>query len=1334
MRKNLFLTFAMVLAFFAGANAQDQDWSMTLSGAEGLPGNNVTIEVEGVEKTYAAYQTLPIRLSEPTKKLRMTVYGVNNGAKQDGAHLLFTLSEVKVHTVDMQSVYNYTATSNADHNTLKQDANIPLDGQGIPALNDGDNTTYFHSLWDNGAQTTDGAEYHWLEFEFETEIQEFVLELNGRIDRTDQMPTTLVLTKGGVTVEPFANKKFEMKEQVTTLEALAAAPYIVMRGNASETYTQYNHSASTPDNKVVDEKDGQKLQGVEGTGPMYYSQQGTRSKEVSIEYVVQLIPVEGKENTYLVYYPEYDKYMSTHGFDFSTLQGWQQATDDEDQAAQVTFTEFGNGDFEMYYTLKDKETGAEHIVYIGADPRQNVHGMKVLEKNKKEFLVVNGYCVSYGIKSAFNWTISLADYETAPWTAVYKYRKLGDQMRNTMKKFEAIEGFEYDFTSVFEEIIAEIDEALVEATITAEEIAANTKQYKKDIHDTLAAILEEEQMMVDEVEALAELRLQTSLEFVNGAYDLNVYNACIQENIINRIASLAALSTESETALYNNINNVVAYFSQKAGNLSSFYASKYEVLDFSFIMTSNAEALGQVMEVTNPADESNKFSTYVWERQFKMKEAIDGFRMTFVDTNTKGNHHFYKGYPLISLAELEVYDDNGNKMELNDALVTTNSFCLRKDDEGNITEDGRVINLFDEDYATYYQSMWNDGGGTFDPVDSVYLDIKFPEGVEIADFKIKTIGRYQSDKGLAPKSVRFTAYGEKYNPAFERPNTYNVRDIKKVTDPADLKDGGLYIIQGNLNANNIYNTAVPYYYSGRDHFHTKQSIAMNDTCVYALEKDGEGWKIKSLSHGMYWTVDGGLTLDKNEAANILVAKSENEYSEIEDAMVLYSIVPDTTIVAGWEWKEDKNFPISIKEQEITVNKMVYMDWYNGLNTRLCASEQPGVFEYGYDEVMNHEYYDGILLGRNLDYTFEAGDHLHFNKTNGEGEWCIYEVKMDTPEFVYLKGVANNTAVGSTWVFGKNPGCKDVAEADIEAYNVAKAAAEVAIEEKAVENAETYAQNLANAFLKIANVEPVKISYKGHYAIVSAFEGFQTSNGKTRAWYFSENEESIRWTNTPDEWTNNYIFEFEKIGSVDHEAFESKKEYEGKAFWIRSVGATEFYEGTDAYLGGTGTNGGTTEADATEENPTGTGSSNMSVFAFEDAIAFIVEPASWTDSSRKFQKDDVFSIKQLGENSTYIHANAHKSGKGEEGGLIAWCGSDQYDSKCVWRLIHIEGTGSEDPEDLIIASVKDILGEEVVDVKIYTPAGVAIPALEKGINIVIKQYANGAVEATKVLVK
>ena len=134
-------------------------------------------------------------------------------------------------------------------------------------------------------------------------------------------------------------------------------------------------------------------------------------------------------------------------------------------------------------------------------------------------------------------------------------------------------------------------------------------------------------------------------------------------------------------------------------------------------------------------------------------------------------------------------------------------------------------------------------------------------------------------------------------------------------------------------------------------------------------------------------------------------------------------------------------------------------------------------------------------------------------------------------------------------------------------------------------------------------------------------------------------------------------------------------------------------------------------------------------------AFVVDAVKWADvedANKKYQKDDVFTISEVGS-GTYLHANAHMEGEGEEGALINWCGSDQYASKCVWRLILVE-EGTEDPEDLIIASVEEILGEEVTAVEIYTPAGVAVPELVKGINIVIKHYANGAVEATKVLVK
>ena len=42
MKKNLFLTIALAFAAFAGVNAQN--WSLTLSTADGLPGEKTKIE------------------------------------------------------------------------------------------------------------------------------------------------------------------------------------------------------------------------------------------------------------------------------------------------------------------------------------------------------------------------------------------------------------------------------------------------------------------------------------------------------------------------------------------------------------------------------------------------------------------------------------------------------------------------------------------------------------------------------------------------------------------------------------------------------------------------------------------------------------------------------------------------------------------------------------------------------------------------------------------------------------------------------------------------------------------------------------------------------------------------------------------------------------------------------------------------------------------------------------------------------------------------------------------------------------------------------------------
>jgi hypothetical protein len=70
------------------------------------------------------------------------------------------------------------------------------------------------------------------------------------------------------------------------------------------------------------------------------------------------------------------------------------------------------------------------------------------------------------------------------------------------------------------------------------------------------------------------------------------------------------------------------------------------------------------------------------------------------------------------------------------------------------------------------------------------------------------------------------------------------------------------------------------------------------------------------------------------------------------------------------------------------------------------------------------------------------------------------------------------------------------------------------------------------------------------------------------------------------------------------------------------------------------------------------------------------------------------------------------------------------SASAWRFIYV---GEADDYEL---SVEDVVvkGDEVVSVSYFTTSGAAIAEPVKGINIVVKVYANGVVEATKVLVK
>ena len=134
--KRLLVTFALALVFLAGVKAQD--WAMTLSADQGLPGY---LAKKGELNNVLVYKSSVIRPGKAINSFRFTVVGTNNGEKPNGNNLCFALAEFAIYDAQGNKV-DYTVSSNADHNVLSGST----DGQGLSALNDGDYNTFFHSM------------------------------------------------------------------------------------------------------------------------------------------------------------------------------------------------------------------------------------------------------------------------------------------------------------------------------------------------------------------------------------------------------------------------------------------------------------------------------------------------------------------------------------------------------------------------------------------------------------------------------------------------------------------------------------------------------------------------------------------------------------------------------------------------------------------------------------------------------------------------------------------------------------------------------------------------------------------------------------------------------------------------------------------------------------------------------------------------------------------------------------------------------------------------------------------------------------------------------------
>lgn len=147
-------------------------------------------------------------------------------------------------------------------------------------------------------------------------------------------------------------------------------------------------------------------------------------------------------------------------------------------------------------------------------------------------------------------------------------------------------------------------------------------------------------------------------------------------------------------------------------------------------------------------------SNAVWESPlYKFGAEQSGIRITAFESS---DSQIYFGYPMLSFAELEFYDENGYKIEYLISDVATNSLSSRE---------GSLSGLNDGDFSTYYHSAYSEDDAVI-PSDYVYVDVKFQFAVSA--FKVKWVGRGSNySHHVLPTNVGFSNTGESCSLASE---------------------------------------------------------------------------------------------------------------------------------------------------------------------------------------------------------------------------------------------------------------------------------------------------------------------------------------------------------------------------------------------------------------------------------------------------------------------------------------------------------------------------------------------------------------------------------------
>ena len=1023
-----------------------------------------------------------------------------------------------------------------------------------------------------------------------------------------------------------------------------------------------------------------------GNGSTYIALSGYTTgsyTEPTVTNLVQFIPAtDGKFVLYqpvsATYYANPDRW--TDGY--NGKNGWLRAYSEGWTLAEFEFTQRADGDFEITTELTRQYVDGAWVdydeplkVWVGYDMRGN---LKIFPQNVKEALEQEDYTKGFGLPVDFGFTIynASASKEMVPdLTAAQMCESI---LASTIKLAEEKKEEYADVIAEYDEEGAaeELDNALDAANkAMADGNLAGAFGAKSDLEAALAMLVAQKANYYDDL--YGELEAEVDENLAEEPYTQDQTGMYTKASV--------ELLDQVEEIISDVINNYPDYsYSQIEAKYAQIESLLEQLEGTKLYFSTFPEIVSDIPADNFPYEDLP--NNAVWKKNVVLAAKVYGVRLTFLDRHI-GSAGDAGNFPMIAIGELKIYDGDGNEV-----TMAAENF------EANYTEtqegfESTVARLCDGNYGAqgYYHSPWSGN----EPQEYIYIDITFPEAMDNFTFEVYSRDKStsQGKVSLFPKKVAITKVGEGYDPLLFAENPYNVLVGEKVTSADQITADGLYVIKGLLNTNAVWKEVTEgegeeaettiqqvepegtaMFYNGTDRFHAN-AAAVRAAGVYRFVPNGDGtFKALSLGLGKYWpsTTETGYVDDKTTYEAEKAAKLNIVAStNIEGAFLMYEKIDGLT-TDGDSIDNDEDGKYDAVEKVYQTPYVMFMDWANRLATRPVTDPQP--------------------VETSAELADNWGDAQCFNKENGESEWEIYKVTMDNPDFYYLTNLTGAfDKLGL--VVGTDPGCVS----NLGNLEAVLAEGQRVVADSVYADAPAAAAALANEIAAVNSLEKNPM-VPGVYQIVSASADFKAKQNVEKALYAHVTEEGTQtfgWK-TIEQDNIDFYFQFQKSDNAQ-DLVAGGTVNEEHADLVYTIKAIATYEGATPYYIG--------EIDSQ--------STPIELFS-ETGSDYLVLNATGS----------AFNFRLAGKGAGFsIHANQHGSGAGKNGNIVYWDGAA---GASQWYLRKVDYETSID--DFVVE------GTEVIAVSYFTPAGAAVPAPVKGINIVVTVYANGVVETKKVLVK